>query len=84
MNERKTKIGTVVSNKMQKSVSVEIERLTLDTRFKKYIRRKKKFLAHDENGECNIGDKVEIRESRPLSKLKRWRVIKIVEKAPIV
>ncbi|PIR24885.1 MAG: 30S ribosomal protein S17 [Deltaproteobacteria bacterium CG_4_10_14_0_2_um_filter_43_8] len=84
MNERKTKIGTVVSNKMQKSVSVEIERLTLDTRFKKYIRRKKKFLAHDENGECKIGDKVEIRESRPLSKLKRWRVIKIVEKAPIV
>lgn len=75
----KTKTGIVVSDKMQKTVTVNVERLILDRRFKKYIRRCKKFLAHDEKGECVIGDTVQIRETRPMSKRKNWRVIKIVK-----
>jgi small subunit ribosomal protein S17 len=68
---------------MDKTVSIQIERMVMDPQFKKYIRRKKKFLAHDENNECKRGDTVEVRASRPLSKLKRWRVVRMVKKADL-
>jgi len=80
---RRTKTGIVVSDAMDKTVAIEIERMVKDPQFKKYIRRKKKFLAHDEKGECKRGDLVEIRESRPLSKRKRWRVVRLVKKADL-
>jgi small subunit ribosomal protein S17 len=80
---RKTKTGIVVSDAANKTVAIEIERMVMDPQFKKYIRRKKKFLAHDEKDECRIGDLVEIRESRPLSKRKRWRVVRLVKKADL-
>lgn len=78
---RKTKTGYVVSNSMDKSVTVEVQRTVLEPRFKKYMRRKKKFMAHDEKNECNVGDLVVIRECRPLSKRKRWRLESVVERA---
>ncbi|MGQ9860021.1 MAG: 30S ribosomal protein S17 [Thermodesulfobacteriota bacterium] len=78
---RKTLVGTVVSDKMQKTVVVQVERLTMDQRFKKFVRRRKKYKAHDEAGQCRVGDKVMIVETRPLSRDKRWRVLKMVEKA---
>jgi len=74
-------IGTIVSNKMDKSVVVLVERLVKHQLYHKYIRRRSKFAAHDEQNACNIGDKVLITESRPISKTKKWRVSKIVEKA---
>ncbi len=74
-------VGTVVSDKMDKTVVVSVERLVQHSLYKKFIRRRNKFTAHDENNECRIGDKVKITESRPLSKMKRWRVSEIVEKA---
>ena len=78
----KTEItGTVVSDKMDKTVIVLVERLVKHKFYKKYIRRRTKFAAHDENNACRAGDKVLITQSRPLSKTKRWRVDKIVEKA---
>jgi len=73
--------GTVVSNKMQKSVVVLVERLVLHDNYKKYVRQRRRFAAHDENNTCQIGDKVLITESRPISKTKMWRVSKIIEKA---
>jgi len=73
--------GTVVSDKMDKTVVVQVERLVKHRLYKKYIRRRNKFAAHDENNSCGIGDKVLITESRPLSKTKKWRVSQIVEKA---
>jgi small subunit ribosomal protein S17 len=73
--------GTVVSDKMDKTVIVLVERLVKHRFYKKYIRRRTKFAAHDENNACRAGDKVLITQSRPLSKTKRWRVNKIVEKA---
>jgi small subunit ribosomal protein S17 len=73
--------GIVVSNKMDKTVVVQVERLVKHSLYKKYIRRSNKFMAHDEDNTCQIGDRVEISESRPLSKTKRWRVIRIIEKA---
>lgn len=79
--QRKTLIGRVVSDKMDKTVVVEVEKLTIDPRFKKYVRRRKKYKAHDEKGQCKVGDTVMIIESRPLSKEKRWRVLKMIEKA---
>ncbi len=78
---RKTKIGKVISNKMDKTVVVVVERLTKDSLYKKVIKRKTKFKAHDEKNECQEGDTVEIMETRPLSKEKKWRVVSIVEKA---
>ena len=78
---RKKLIGTVVSNKMDKTVVVQVTRLVKHEVFKKYYNRKKKFLAHDEKNECQIGDKVEIVESKPLSARKRWTLAKIVEKS---
>ena len=74
-------VGTVVSDKMDKTVVVVVERLVKSKLYHKYIRRRAKFAAHDEGNACQIGDKVVITESRPLSRSKRWRVNKIVEKA---
>jgi small subunit ribosomal protein S17 len=77
---RKTRVGMVVSNKMRKTIVVAVERRVKDPLYKKYIRRTNKFMAHDENSECQIGDRVRIMETRPLSKRKRWRLVAIVEK----
>ena len=71
---RRTLVGQVVSNKMDKTVVVRVERLVQDPRYKKYVRRYSKFMAHDENNSCAIGDRVQIVEHRPLSKRKRWKV----------
>ncbi len=73
--------GIIVSNKMDKTVVVQAERLVQHPLYKKFIRRRNKFMAHDKDNACQIGDRVEISESRPLSKTKRWRVIRIIEKA---
>jgi small subunit ribosomal protein S17 len=78
---RRQVIGTIVSNKMDKSVVVQVERLVKHPLYKKYIRRRNKFMAHDQENTCQIGDRVLITESRPLSKVKRWRVSRIIEKA---
>jgi small subunit ribosomal protein S17 len=77
---RKQLIGTVVSNKMDKTVIVIAERVIRHSLYHKYIKRKAKFVAHDESNECHIGDKVLITEGRPLSKTKRWRVGNVVKK----
>ncbi len=74
-------IGTVVSNKADKTVTVLVERLVKHKRYHKIMKRHTKFAAHDDRNDCQIGDKVLITESRPLSKSKRWRVMEIVEKA---
>lgn len=73
--------GTVVSDKMDKTIVVMVERLVKHRFYQKYVRRRSKFSAHDEANACRAGDKVIITESRPLSKTKRWRVTKVVEKA---
>ena len=74
-------VGTVVSDKMDKTVTVQVERLVKHRLYKKYIKRQNKFSAHDEGNTCQVGDKVLITESRPLSRTKRWRVSEIVKKA---
>lgn len=84
MKERGMKrqlLGTVVSDKMEKSVVVLVERTVKHPLYKKFVKRHKKFAAHDEQNSCQVGDKVVIIESRPLSKTKRWRVSRILEKA---
>jgi small subunit ribosomal protein S17 len=81
VESRRQLIGTVVSDKMDKTAVVQVERLVKHPLYKKYIRRRNKFAAHDKDNSCNIGDKVMITESRPISKLKRWRVTDIIEKA---
>lgn len=78
---RKVRIGEVVSDKMDKTIVVKIEDSVKHPLYKKVIKRSIKLKAHDEKNECNIGDRVEIMETRPLSKDKRWRLTKIVEKA---
>ncbi|HSR17225.1 MAG TPA: 30S ribosomal protein S17 [Ignavibacteriaceae bacterium] len=78
---RKTRVGVVVSNKMQKTISVAIERRVPHKIYKKYFKKTTKLIAHDEKSECQIGDKVRIMETRPLSARKRWRLIEILEKA---
>jgi small subunit ribosomal protein S17 len=78
---RTTKIGTVVSNKMEKTVVVAVENLVKHGMYQKYIRRTSKFLAHAENNDVNVGDRVVIEETRPLSKRKRWNVKEVLEKA---
>ena len=82
-NRRKRRqfVGTVVSDRMDKTVIVKVERLVKHRLYKKYIKRHNKFAAHDEKNDCHIGDKVLITESRPLSKMKQWRVSDIIEKA---
>jgi small subunit ribosomal protein S17 len=77
----KTLVGTVVSDKMEKTIVVRIERRKLHPLYKKYITRTKKIKAHDEANRCQIGDLVRVIESRPLSKDKRWRLLEILEKA---
>ena len=77
----KTKIGKVVSDSMEKSIVVKVEYLVSHPLYKKRIKKSSKFMAHDEKDICNIGDKVKIAETRPLSKRKRWRVTEILEKA---
>ncbi len=78
---RKTRVGKVVSNKMDKTIVVAIEDNVMHPLYKKIIKRTVKFKAHDENNTCNIGDKVEIMETRPISKDKRWRLVRVVEQA---
>ena len=80
-NERKVRVGKVVSDKMQKTIVVAIEELVQHKLYKKAVKRTVKFKAHDENNEAHVGDKVSIMETRPLSKEKRHRLVKIVEKA---
>jgi small subunit ribosomal protein S17 len=74
-------VGTVISDKMDKTVVVQVERLVKHRVYKKYVRRRSKFAAHDADNASQIGDKVLITETRPLSRTKRWRVSKVVEKA---
>lgn len=74
-------VGTVLSDKMDKTVTIQVERLIQHPQFRKYIRRHAKFAAHDERNECGVGDRVMITESRPLSRRKRWRVSRILKKA---
>ena len=80
-NLRKTMIGTVVSNKMDKTVVVSVERKVRHSVYGKIVKRTYKLKAHDENNECGIGDTVRVMETRPLSKDKRWRLVEIIEKA---
>ena len=79
--QRKSRVGRVVSNKMQKSIVVTIERKVSHTLYKKYQTRTTKLMAHDEKNEAGIGDLVEIAETRPLSSRKRWRLVEIIEKS---
>lgn len=80
-NSRKVILGKVVSNKMQKTIVVSVERKVMHPKYGKFIKSTSKFKAHDEKNECNINDIVKVMETRPLSKDKRWRLIEIVEKA---
>jgi small subunit ribosomal protein S17 len=80
-NLRKTRIGVVSSNKMDKTVVVAVERKVQHPIYGKFLKKTTRFHAHDERNECSIGDVVRIMESRPLSKTKRWRLVEIVEKA---
>ncbi len=79
---RHTVTGHVVSDKMNKTVSVSVDRLIKHPRYGKYVRRSTKVLAHDEKNECKPGDRVTISECRPISKNKAWRVVEVVERAP--
>ncbi len=78
---KKQIVGVVTSNKMDKAITVVVERRLKHPIYGKFIRKSKKFMAHDENNECNEGDKVKIIESRPLSRRKRWNLVEILEKA---
>ncbi|MEL6392221.1 MAG: 30S ribosomal protein S17 [Bacteroidota bacterium] len=80
-NERKTRIGVVVSDKMDKTISVSVERRLQHPIYGKYVKKSKKFIAHDENNDCGVGDTVRIMETRPMSRRKRWRLVQIIEKA---
>ena len=80
-NLRKTRTGVVTSNKMDKTISVSVERRLRHPIYGKYVKQHNKFTAHDEKNECNIGDTVRIMETRPLSKNKRWRLVEIVDRA---
>ena len=82
--KRKTKVGRVVSNKMDKTVVVAVETLRVHPLYKKTIRRVVKFKAHDRNNECGVGDMVRIIETRPLSRQKRWRVAEIITKGEVI
>ncbi len=79
--KRKTLVGSVLSDRMDKTVVVSIERLVKHPLYGKYIKRRVKYMAHDEKNECGVGDRVLIEETRPLSRRKRWRVSQILEKA---
>ena len=77
---RKEKTGLVVSNKMDKSIIVEVERKIMHPKYGKFVKKSSRFVAHDEKNECSEGDKVKIAETRPLSKNKCWRLVEIIEK----
>ncbi len=79
-NLRKTKLGLVTSNKMDKTITVMVERKVKHPLYGKFVKKSTKFHAHDEKNECSIGDTVKIMESRPLSKTKTWRLVEVVEK----
>jgi small subunit ribosomal protein S17 len=78
---RKQKTGTVISIKMDKTITVKVERRLMHPLYGKFVKRSKKFFAHDEENTCNQGDLVRIMETRPLSKMKRWRLVEILERA---
>lgn len=80
-NLRKERIGVVVSNKMEKSIVILVERKVKHPKYGKFVKKSSKFMAHDEKNEANIGDTVRIMETRPLSKNKCWRLVEVVEKA---
>ncbi len=80
-NLRKTRTGVVTSNKMDKSITVKVRRRLKHGMYGKFLEKSRSLHAHDENNECNVGDTVRIMETRPLSKLKRWRLVEVVEKA---
>lgn len=80
-NLRKERIGQVVSDKMQKTITVSVQRKMKHAIYGKFIAKSKKFTVHDENNDCGIGDTVKIMETRPLSKNKRWRLVEIIERA---
>ncbi|WP_300409491.1 30S ribosomal protein S17 [Lagierella sp.] len=80
-NQRKTIIGTVVSDKMDKTIVVAVNTFVSHPLYKKQMKNTAKFKAHDENNECNIGDKVKIMETKPISRQKRWRLVEILERA---
>ena len=80
-NQRKEKVGTVTSNKMQKTITIAVNRKVKHPIYGKFMQKTTKLMAHDEKGEAGIGDTVRISETRPMSKSKRWRLMEIVEKA---
>ena len=80
-NLRKERIGVVTSDKMQKSIVVSVERKVKHPKYGKFVKKTTRFVAHDENNDCNIGDTVKIMETRPLSKSKNWRLVEIIERA---
>ena len=80
-NKRQEKVGTVTSNKMQKTIVVTVERQVRHPLYKRIVRRSKTFLAHDEKNQCQVGDTVRIEETRPLSSRKRWRVTEVIGRA---
>jgi small subunit ribosomal protein S17 len=80
-NRRKTRVGKVVSDRMNKTIVVSIERLVKHPQYGRYVRRRSKFKVHDEKNECRMGDTVRFMETRPISKDKRWRFVEIVERA---
>ncbi len=80
-NLRKERIGQVVSSKMQKTITVSVQRKMKHPIYGKFIAKSKKFTVHDENNDCGVGDTVKIMETRPLSKNKRWRLVEIIERA---
>ncbi len=83
VKQRKVRTGVVISNKMDKTVVVEVSRTVLHPVYKKFVRRRKRFMAHDEQNACRIGDEVMIVETRPLSRHKNWRVRKILKEATL-
>ncbi len=80
-NLRKERVGVVTSDKMEKSIVVSVERKVKHPKYGKFVKKTTKFVAHDENNDCHIGDTVKIMETRPLSKNKNWRLVEIVERA---
>lgn len=80
-NNRKERVGTVTSNKMEKSIVVSVERKVKHPKYGKFVKKTSTFMAHDEKNECGIGDLVKISETRPLSKNKNWRLVEVIEKA---
>lgn len=81
---RKTRVGIVVSDRMSKTVVIKVDRMAKHPLYGKPVLRSKKFMAHDEEEACRIGDRIRIEETRPLSRCKRWKVVEIIERAPVL